>query len=95
MGKKVLLSLTALAMLATLFLGMPTTEANTPIRVVINGRPLALEVAPVVQNGRTLVPMRAIFEALGARIHWDDATSTVTAYRRERAIVLQIGGRTA
>jgi peptide/nickel transport system substrate-binding protein len=54
-----------------------------------------MDVAPTIQNGRTLVPMRAIFEALGAQVHWDDATSTIRAYRREDAIVLQLGNRTA
>jgi len=39
--------------------------------------------------------MRAIFETLGAAVHWDDATSTIRAYRREDAIVLQLGNRTA
>jgi peptide/nickel transport system substrate-binding protein len=39
--------------------------------------------------------MRAIFEALGAQVHWDDATSVIRAYRREDAIVLQLGNRTA
>ncbi|MBS3873186.1 MAG: hypothetical protein KGZ92_09455 [Firmicutes bacterium] len=95
MGKKILFGVLAVAMLATLFVGITQVEANPRISVVINGAPLTLDVAPVIQNGRTLVPMRAIFEALGARVSWDDATSTVTAYRREEAVVLQIGNRTA
>jgi peptide/nickel transport system substrate-binding protein len=54
-----------------------------------------MDVAPTIQNGRTLVPMRAIFEALGATVHWDDATRTIRAYRREDAIILELGNRTA
>ncbi len=34
------------------------------ISVEVNGVPLELDVAPVIENGRTLVPVRAICEAL-------------------------------
>lgn len=95
MLRKSLVGFAVLAMVATMFLGLPLAQANTPIRVTINGAPLTMDVAPTIQNGRTLVPMRAIFEALGAQVHWDDATSTIRAYRREDAIVLQLGNRTA
>ena len=95
MLRKLLLGLAVLTMLSTMFIGLPLTEATAPIRVTINGAPLTLDVAPTIQNGRTLVPMRAIFEALGATVHWDDATSVIRAYRREDAIVLQLGNRTA
>lgn len=47
------------------------------ISVKVNGRVLYLDQAPVLQSGTTLVPMRAIFEALGANIKWDSATKTV------------------
>ncbi len=95
MLRKSMLGLAVLAMVATMFLGLPLAEASAPIRVLINGAPLTLDVAPTIQNGRTLVPMRAIFEAMGASVHWDAATSTIRAYRREDAIVLQLGNRTA
>jgi len=93
--RKSLVGLAVLTMVATMFLGLPLTEASAPIRVTINGAPLTLDVAPTIQNGRTLVPMRAIFEALGAEVHWDGATNTIRAYRREDAIVLQLDNRTA
>ncbi len=37
-----------------------------------------LDVAPFIQDGRTLVPVRAISEALGAEVGWDNDTRTVT-----------------
>ncbi|MBT9157221.1 MAG: Oligopeptide-binding protein AppA [Firmicutes bacterium] len=95
MSKRILVGALVVAMVVTLFGGLSFVQANAPWRVLINGAPLTMDVLPVVQNGRTLVPMRAIFESLGAQVHWDDATSTVTAYRREAAIALQIGNRTA
>ena len=51
--------------------------------VEINGVPLKSDVAPVLVNGRTLVPMRAIFEALGATISYDEINVTATAEVRE------------
>ncbi|MBQ1243395.1 MAG: copper amine oxidase N-terminal domain-containing protein [Clostridia bacterium] len=47
--------------------------------------------APVIVEGRTLVPLRAIFEALGATVEWDGATKTVTAVRGQDTIKLTIG----
>lgn len=47
------------------------------------------------QNDRTLVPMRAIFENLGADIAWDDATETVTGTKDDLTVTLKIGDTTA
>ncbi|MBC7325823.1 MAG: copper amine oxidase N-terminal domain-containing protein, partial [Moorella sp. (in: Bacteria)] len=68
-------------------LGMPTAQAAT-ISVVIDGRPLATDVAPVREGGRVLVPMRAIFEALGAKVNWDGAAKTVTASKSGTSVRL-------
>jgi len=50
-------------------IGVPSKASG--ISVQINGNPLALDQPPIVQEGRTLVPLRAIFEALGAEVEWD------------------------
>jgi hypothetical protein len=36
-----------------------------------------LEQPPVIQNGRTMVPIRFIAEAFGATVNWDDTTKTI------------------
>jgi hypothetical protein len=64
-------------------------------QVQLNGQPLATRVAPVVMNGRTLVPMRDIFEALGATVQWNAGTRDVTAKRGAKTVWLQIGNRVA
>lgn len=71
--------------------------AAAPLRIFIDGQELALppDQQPVIQSGRTLVPMRAIFEALGAQLRWDAATKTVTGTRGPRVVVLQIGSPSA
>ncbi|MDO4540381.1 MAG: N-acetylmuramoyl-L-alanine amidase [Syntrophomonadaceae bacterium] len=65
--------------------------ASGDITVLLNGQAMSFEVAPIIENGRTLVPLRAIFEALGATVSWDEATRTVTAAKGETVIVLPIG----
>ena len=49
------------------------------ISVKVNGNQLVSDTVPMMENDRVLVPMRTIFEALGAEVEWDDATQTATA----------------
>ena len=44
--------------------------ANNNISVKINGQQIAFDVPPQLINGRTMVPLRAIFEALGAKVFY-------------------------
>lgn len=71
-----------------------TGIAQAAPKVVLNGQGLKFEVPPTIENGRTLVPLRAIFEALGANIKWDDNTQTITATKPGTEIKLIIGGQT-
>ena len=64
-------------------------------KVVLNGSKLIFDVPPIIDDGRTLVPLRAIFEALGANITWDDTTKTITATKGLSTITLQIGASSA
>ncbi|MBT9152683.1 MAG: Oligopeptide-binding protein AppA [Firmicutes bacterium] len=93
--RKILSIIVLVAVLLTVFeIGASPARAST-INITFNGRPLVADVAPVIRNGRSLVPFRAIFEALGARVTWDEATNTVAGYRGRQAVVLTIGSRTA
>lgn len=65
-------------------------QAATGIKVIVNGTPLNLDTEPVIINGRTMVPLRAIFEALNARVVWSPTTSTVTGYKGTNKIQLKI-----
>ncbi|WP_432662579.1 stalk domain-containing protein [Wukongibacter baidiensis] len=64
----------------------PTDESPKPITVELNGEVLEFDTEPIIVNNRTMVPMRAIFEQLGAKINWHNETKTVTAYRRYKGI---------
>lgn len=69
--------------------------AEADISVQLNGQPLATSTAPVQMNGRTLVPLRDIFEALGATVNWNAAAQTILATRGTTQIGLAINNRTA
>jgi len=60
-------------------------------KVYVNGDKLNFDVYPKIENNRTLVPLRGVFEALGADIQWDDSTKTVTAVKGDITVKLQIG----
>lgn len=63
------------ATILTLFLILTIAGiAQAAPRVIHNGQTLAFDVPPTIENGRTLVPLRAIFESLGAEVKWDGAT---------------------
>jgi len=69
--------------------------AGREIPVLVDGLPVSFDVKPVLQNGRTLVPFRAIAEALNVAVAWDGATRTVTASGGQTTVRLQIGNSTA
>ena len=50
-----------------------------------------LEIKPIVQNGRTLVPVRFISENIGANVGWNDVTQTVSITTKSKHITLQLG----
>ena len=67
-------------------------NAADGISVVINNKPVEFgDVAPQIIESRTMVPLRAIFEALDASVDWDDATKTVKSTKGDTTISLTIG----
>lgn len=51
------------------------------IKVTVNNEVIdfSADQPPVIQNGRTLVPFRTVFEKLGSEVSWDDSTKTCKA----------------
>lgn len=84
--------------LLTLALGAALTGAahaqNAP-RLVLNDQPLRTQIAPVTQQGRVLVPLRDIFENLGARVRYDDFSRTISARRGATVVEMRLGSRRA
>lgn len=73
-----LISLLAGCLLIAFFLWIPwQANADAPIQIVINNQVLTPEVSPLIVNGRVLVPLRFIAEALNAEVAWEESTRTV------------------
>lgn len=63
--------------------------------VQLDGKKIKFDQIPVIENGRTLVPLRGIFEAMGTAVDWNGATQTVTAVKGNTRITLTIDNPTA
>lgn len=65
------------------------------IDIVIDGEVLETDTHAKLINNRTMVPMRAIFEALGAEVKWDPTTRTVTGISNDRIVQVEIDKKEA
>ena len=68
---------------------------NTQTYVKFDGTLLGFETAPVIEDDRTLVPMRFLFEQMGADVEWDQATRTATATMDGTTVAFSIDNTTA
>lgn len=64
---------------------------HSGITVLLNDEKIEFDQQPIIKNDRTLVPLRAIFEAMGATVDWNDATKTVTSTLDSITVSLTIG----
>ncbi len=76
------------AIMMTLFLSIPAFASP---RVVLDGQFLQFDTQPTIENGTTLVPLRQIFQSLGATITWDENTKKITAKKDATVITLFVG----
>ena len=61
------------------------------VEVKLDGKYIHFDVPAQIVNGRTMIPVRAVAEAFGADVGWDETTETVTVVRPGTKIVLQLG----
>ena len=62
--------------------------------IVVNDKKATIDAAPMIQNDRTFVPFRALAEAFGAEVAYDEATQAVTAKLNGVEVVMTIGSAT-
>ena len=60
------------------------------ITVFSQGKQLEFDQQPIMENDRLLVPVRAIFESLGATVEYDEGDRVITANDGEHTVVMQI-----
>lgn len=65
------------------------------IDLYVDSVKLEPDVPPTVVEGHTLVPLRSIFDALGADLQWDNTTKTAAGSRGDSTISIQVGSPTA
>lgn len=75
----------------------PTAATKTIIlqigstAVIVDDQAIINDVAPVIRNDRTLVPIRVITEALGGQVAWNEAAKEVTLTINGKEIKMTIG----
>jgi uncharacterized repeat protein (TIGR02543 family) len=80
------------------FVAVPVVPKSRVVRLsigstwlTVDGQQTGLDAAPVIQNNRTLLPIRAIVEAFGGTIEWHAELRVVTMYLNGHEVSLQIG----
>ncbi len=63
--------------------------------VFLKGTSFKFDVPPVIKEGRTLVPLRALAEGMGAVVQWDPITQKVTVVYEGKTLVFQLGDKNA
>ena len=66
-------------------------DVKDEIVVYVNEKKVAFDVEPVQENDRVLVPMRGVFEALGAKVDWEEERNTAIAENDGVVIEVTIG----
>ena len=99
MAKIVSILITALLLICVMSFNICATADESvrqegEIAVVLDGNQIAFDVKPTINNGTTLVPIRAISVALEADVEWDEDTRTVTINKDDTAIKLCIDSTT-
>lgn len=94
--KKIIVFIFAVLLVTSNTLIYAHTEGkyNGKIDVNINGTYLDFDVDPIMQNDRVMLPMRKIFEYLGASVDWNDSSQTVTAQKGSTTIKLTVNSST-
>ncbi len=85
--KKVL----AFVMAAVISLSATAVFAADEVSVKIDGKDLQTDVPAQIIDDRTMVPMRAIFETLGANVQWAADSQAIFATKGVKLIVMKIG----
>lgn len=84
--KKILLGI----LITLLLINSLIVFAESDISVYVNDKQIAFDQQPIVEDGRTLVPVRAIVENMGAIVDWESKTQTVKITLDGKTSVLRV-----
>ncbi len=88
--KKVLTTVLAAAGISALFAVTAMAE-NDVVSVTVDNSPVEFDQNPVIVEGHTLVPVRAVFEKAGAEVDWDQPTQTATIKKEGYVVTIKYG----
>lgn len=70
---------------------MISAQAVDDIHVQLDGQELHFDVPPQIINDRTMLPIRGVFEAMGATVQWDASTNTAIARKDDIIVSMTVG----
>lgn len=70
------------------------TFAEDNIKVALDGKYIGFDVPPQIISGRTMVPIRAIFENMGATVEWDANTSSAICTKGDTVVKMTVDSTT-
>lgn len=94
MRDKVFVFLMCVVFLSGYFVISYAKEDDKNVSVYLDDERVVFDTLPEIIEGRTMVPLRAIFEALDMKVEWDPLLFKVTAYKEGLNIQLLIGSDT-
>lgn len=74
---------------------IPVSELKDKIKVVYDNKILAFVTPPTTESDRTLVPMRFLFEQMGANVDWNNETQTATVEKQNEVVAFSINNTVA
>lgn len=77
--KKIFLLMLISILTVSMFVPIQASAEANEVTVYIDGETIDFDVEPQIINGRTMVPMRKIFEYLGADVKWYDYNRSISA----------------
>lgn len=83
-----------LLLLSLLFV-FQSAQTMPMVSVLVDGQVIPLSQRPIINNGRVLVPLRGVFEQLGAAVSYNPSTRTITAVRTGTNIMLTLESQIA
>ncbi len=72
-----------------------TYGAQAPITITLDGKKVTTDTEPIIQNGRTLVPVAVIADNIGGKAVWDGKTREVSVTYKDMGIKLKIDSKDA
>lgn len=88
---KIILITTVILLIFLLSTPILSFAETSNISVYIDNKHVSFRTNPYMENDRIMVPMRKIFEELGATVTWDNDTQSVTAVKDKTTAILAIG----